>query len=279
MKPTTSLSRPSVLLVEDTLSLQMVYRSILATAGHRVAVAGTAADGLEQFRTHRPLVVLLDLILPDRDGLEVMREIQAIQPETRVIAITANGSVNRAVEAMRAGAHDFLVKPFDEGRFLSAVQNALAEANLRDTADILEKLDPAFVSVTYGAGGTTRETTRDTVLDLVEHRSFPAMPHLTCVGHSHAEVLELIDDYRQNGVHNMLALAGDPPADGSPDPGDFRYAIELVELLQASKGAPTFGCNGSACVCDCSNCLIKPFGDKAPNVMPNVRIHGYLEGR
>jgi DNA-binding NtrC family response regulator len=134
MKSATPSSRPSVLLVEDTMSLQMVYRSILATAGHRVAVAGTAEDGLQQFRAHRPMVVLLDLILPDRDGLELMRDIQALQPETRVIAITANGSVNRAVEAMRAGAHDFLVKPFDEGRFLSAVQNALAEANLRDTA-------------------------------------------------------------------------------------------------------------------------------------------------
>lgn len=132
MKSATALSRPSVLLVEDTLSLQMVYRSILATAGHRVAVAASAAEGLEQFRTHRPMVVLLDLILPDRDGLEVMQEIQALQPETRVIAITANGSVNRAVEAMRAGAHDFLVKPFDEGKFLSAVQNALAEANPRE---------------------------------------------------------------------------------------------------------------------------------------------------
>ncbi|HLQ19672.1 MAG TPA: sigma-54 dependent transcriptional regulator [Tabrizicola sp.] len=134
MKSSTPLNRPAVLLVEDTMSLQMVYRSILASAGHRVAVSATAADGLEQFRTHRPMVVLLDLILPDRDGLEVMQEIQAIQPETRVIAITANGSVNRAVEAMRAGAHDFLVKPFDEGRLLSAVQNALAEAGPRDPA-------------------------------------------------------------------------------------------------------------------------------------------------
>ena len=143
MKPSTPLSRPSVLLVEDTLSLQMVYRSILATAGHRVAVAASAAEGLEQFRTHRPMVVLLDLILPDRDGLEVMQEIQSIQPETRVIAITANGSVNRAVEAMRAGAHDFLVKPFDEGKFLSAVQNALAEATPREPAKSADPATPA----------------------------------------------------------------------------------------------------------------------------------------
>jgi two-component system, repressor protein LuxO len=158
MKSPTSSSRPSVLLVEDTLSLQMVYRSILATAGHRVAVAGTAAEGLEQFRTHRPMVVLLDLILPDRDGLEVMRDIQSIQPETRVIAITANGSVNRAVEAMRAGAHDFLVKPFDEGRFLSAVQNALAEATPREVAKpepATRSRDPGEVSEGSGFIGTS----------------------------------------------------------------------------------------------------------------------------
>jgi methylenetetrahydrofolate reductase (NADPH) len=108
-----------------------------------------------------------------------------------------------------------------------------AQAKLRSTVDLLEKAEPDFVSVTYGAGGTTRETTRDTVLDLVEHRAFPAMPHLTCVGHSYAEVLDLIDDYQAQGVHNMLALAGDPPEDGSPSPGDFCYALELVEMLRA----------------------------------------------
>lgn len=107
-----------------------------------------------------------------------------------------------------------------------------AQSKLRATVDLLEKAEPDFVSVTYGAGGSTRETTRDTVLDLVEHRAFPAMPHLTCVGHSYAEVIELIDDYQAHGVHNMLALAGDPPEDGSPNPGDFRYALELVETLR-----------------------------------------------
>lgn len=107
-----------------------------------------------------------------------------------------------------------------------------AEAKLRSTVDLLEKMEPDFVSVTYGAGGTTRDATRDTVLDLIETRTFPAMPHLTCVGHSYAEIQDLIDDYQAHGVHNMLALAGDPPADGGPVPGDFRYAKELVDVLR-----------------------------------------------
>jgi DNA-binding NtrC family response regulator len=129
MKGPTS-SRPPILLVEDTLSLQMIYRAILTGAGHRVAVCGNARDGLEQFRTLRPQIVLLDLVLPDSDGLQLMSAMLDLQPDTSIIAITANGSVNRAVEAMRTGAHDFLVKPIEEDRLLAAVQNALAERAL-----------------------------------------------------------------------------------------------------------------------------------------------------
>ncbi|MBD3764853.1 MAG: response regulator, partial [Rhodobacterales bacterium] len=116
--------RLPVLLVEDTVSLQMVYRATLERAGHAVRCAATAAEGLAALQAGPAAVVLLDLVLPDRDGLELMREMLALRPGTAVVAITANGSVNRAVEAMRAGAHDFLVKPFDERRLLAAVDNA-----------------------------------------------------------------------------------------------------------------------------------------------------------
>jgi two-component system, repressor protein LuxO len=138
----TSTARTPLLLIEDTLSLQMVYRSILSSAGYRVSVAGSAAEGLAQFQASKPAVVLLDLILPDRDGLNLMQELLTLQPDTSVIAITANGSVNRAVEAMRAGAFDFLVKPFDENRFLSAVQNALAERSMRQTETLAPTAPP-----------------------------------------------------------------------------------------------------------------------------------------
>lgn len=106
------------------------------------------------------------------------------------------------------------------------------EALLRRTIDELDVVDLAFVSVTYGAGGSTRDRTRDLVVELNRDRSYPAMAHLTCIGHTKEQLTELLEDYDRHGVHNILALAGDPPADGSDPMGEFRYAAELVELVR-----------------------------------------------
>jgi methylenetetrahydrofolate reductase (NADPH) len=104
----------------------------------------------------------------------------------------------------------------------------------------LEPLQPSFVSVTYGAGGSTRERTRDLVVEINRSRPFPAMAHLTCMSHRREELVDLLVDYQANGVENILALAGDPPADGSDAGGDFRFATELVELVR-SLGAFSVG--------------------------------------
>lgn len=117
-----------LLLIEDMPSLQMVYEAVLRKAGFAVTSAGTAADGLKKFHAARPGVVLLDLMLPDRDGLDLMQEMLAQNPETRVIVITANGSINKAVEAMRGGAFEFLVKPLDETRLINTIDNARRDA-------------------------------------------------------------------------------------------------------------------------------------------------------
>ncbi|MBK5926958.1 sigma-54-dependent transcriptional regulator [Rhodobaculum claviforme] len=122
----TDTGRPPLLLIEDTPSLRLVYEQVLRNAGHTVTSEMTGAGGRAAFRRLRPPVVLLDLMLPDCDGLDLMQAMLAEAPETRVIVITANGSINKAVAAMRAGAHEFLVKPFDEQRFVDAVRNALA---------------------------------------------------------------------------------------------------------------------------------------------------------
>jgi methylenetetrahydrofolate reductase (NADPH) len=96
----------------------------------------------------------------------------------------------------------------------------------------LAAFDPAFVSVTYGAGGSTKDNTRDIVLAVNDRRPFPAMPHLTCMSHTKQEVVELLQDYRAHAIDNILALAGDPPLDGTPPAGEFRYASELVDLVR-----------------------------------------------
>ncbi len=102
---------------------------------------------------------------------------------------------------------------------------------LEHALDELSAADPSFVSVTYGAGGSTKNRTRSIVLDINDHRPFPAMPHLTCMSHTKAEVVELLEDYAAHGIDNVLALAGDPPVDGSEPPGAFHFARELVEVV------------------------------------------------
>lgn len=108
-----------------------------------------------------------------------------------------------------------------------------AERALEKCVLELADLRPSFVSVTYGALGSTRERTRDLVIRINREQPFPAMPHLTCVGHTRADIARLLDEYAANGIENILALGGDPPADGSEPGGDFEYAIELVELVRA----------------------------------------------
>lgn len=113
-----------ILLVEDTSSLAMVYRTVLEKAGNDVISCGTISLARKAINENDFGVILLDLTLPDGDGLELMSDILQSESVARVIVITANGSINRAIEAMREGAFDFLVKPFDEKKLLSAVENA-----------------------------------------------------------------------------------------------------------------------------------------------------------
>jgi len=103
---------------------------------------------------------------------------------------------------------------------------------LQKTLLELEPLGPSFCSVTYGAGGSTRDNTLDAVLYIHHDTSMVAMPHLTCVGQTRAEIEALLERYRDEGLENVLALAGDPPIDG-PITGDFTYAVELIDLARS----------------------------------------------
>ena len=102
---------------------------------------------------------------------------------------------------------------------------------LEQTLQDLKPLRPSFCSVTYGAGGSTRERTVEAVMGIHRDPDYVAMPHLTCVGQTRQEIEALVRAYANAGIVNLLALAGDPPRDG-PVTGDFRFATELIELAR-----------------------------------------------
>jgi len=109
-----------------------------------------------------------------------------------------------------------------------------AQISLGQTIAELAPLAPSFVSVTYGAGGTTREFTRDVVLWVRRETSIPPMAHLTCVGHTRAEIEDIIATYVSAGVENVLALAGDPPKySADARPSDYAYATDLIEHVRS----------------------------------------------
>ncbi len=119
---------------------------------------------------------------------------------------------------------------------------------LFETVEALRPLGPAFVSVTYGAGGTTRARTVELVTRLKRETEIEAVAHITCAGASSQEIAQVLDEVAAAGIQNVLALRGDPPKGErafSPHPEGFRYASELVAFIREKPDRWTF-CIGAA---------------------------------
>jgi methylenetetrahydrofolate reductase (NADPH) len=110
----------------------------------------------------------------------------------------------------------------------------MAQLTLGRTIAELESLAPSFVSITYGAGGSTRQRTQQLVQWIRHETEINPMAHLTCQGHTRSEIDEILATYGEHGVENILALGGDAPADGSETPSDYSYASELLDDVLAS---------------------------------------------
>jgi methylenetetrahydrofolate reductase (NADPH) len=117
---------------------------------------------------------------------------------------------------------------------------------LRESVRALRDLNPSFVSVTYGAGGSTRDRTIELVAEIQRHYGIEAMAHLTCVGSSRDEIAQILERLRAAGIDNVLALRGDPPKGESrfvPPADGFAYANELAAFIKQNFGF----CVGGAC--------------------------------
>lgn len=129
-------AQPNLLIVEDSPTLALTYREYLRRTGFDAEIAETGAKALALIANNRPDVILLDLKLPDMDGLEILRQLKADNSPARVIVITAHGSVKIAVEAMQQGASDFILKPFAAERLVTTVKNNL---EIRRLAGLVEQ--------------------------------------------------------------------------------------------------------------------------------------------
>lgn len=135
--------RPArVIIVEDSTALGETYRAMLMSDGHGVDLISRADEAVAALEKRLPSVLLIDVNLPDGNGLDILRLVKARQFPVEVVMMTAQGSVQLAVEAMREGAFDFIMKPFSAERLKVTVRNAIERRAMANTlADITETFD------------------------------------------------------------------------------------------------------------------------------------------
>lgn len=113
----------------------------------------------------------------------------------------------------------------------------VGQQKLVETARELARTSPEFFSVTYGAGGSTRERTFGTVREISASVGVPTAPHLSCVGATKDEIREILNEYKEAGIRRIVALRGDLPSGMGPGVGELKHAIDLVELIRAEHGS------------------------------------------
>ncbi len=128
---TGGAARATILIVEDDSAMRAFLREVLEEEGYTVEAAAGGRAGVERVRQGGIDLVVSDVKMPDLDGLDMLREIKAVTPSPHVITITAFGSIDTAIRAVKLGAFDYITKPFAVDQLNLSVQQALAERALR----------------------------------------------------------------------------------------------------------------------------------------------------
>jgi two-component system chemotaxis response regulator CheY len=115
-----------VLLVDDAAFMRMRCAKVLTKLGHSVVEAENGVQAVDQFEKEKPDLTLLDITMPEMDGIEALKAIKMRDPQAKVAMVSAMGQQSMVLEAIKSGAADFVLKPFDEDRLVAAVTKLLA---------------------------------------------------------------------------------------------------------------------------------------------------------
>ncbi|MCA9411078.1 MAG: sigma-54-dependent Fis family transcriptional regulator [Candidatus Omnitrophica bacterium] len=135
------MKRPrQILVVDDEANIRKFLKKSLERDGYEVRLAGTGEEALTSLEDERPDLLVLDVWLPDANGMDLLSDIRRTDPDLPIIIITAFGEIKMAVEAMRAGAFDFVAKPFDFNTLNRSIENALKISTMRDELNVLKSV-------------------------------------------------------------------------------------------------------------------------------------------
>ncbi len=115
-----------IMVVDDAAFMRMKATKLLTENGYRVVEASTGAEAVSMYRKEKPDAVLLDITMPDMDGLTALKQIRAMDPNARIAMVTALGQQSVVIDALKSGAADFVVKPFVPDRVLGAIKKMVA---------------------------------------------------------------------------------------------------------------------------------------------------------
>jgi two-component system, chemotaxis family, chemotaxis protein CheY len=115
-----------ILIVDDAEFLRLRISKMLIGDGHQIAEAENGAKAVDMYKTFQPNVILMDVTMPEMDGLSALKVIRSMDPKAQVIMLTALGQESVVLEAIKAGARDFIVKPFERERVMSAISKLIS---------------------------------------------------------------------------------------------------------------------------------------------------------
>ncbi len=172
MNETPKTSR--ILVVDDEQSLRIIISQVLSDDGHDVTVAANGEEALELFEREPFPIVFTDIVMGDLNGLELLQKIKELQPETQVIVVTSHASLDTAITALRAGAYDYLVKPFEELDMISNVAfRAIDKSSLiQENQNLLDQLQEKNDQLISANKALKELAVRDGLTGLYNHRYF-----------------------------------------------------------------------------------------------------------